>query len=205
MRSPLSTLIAIAAGLITVLGYFLPIGPLAGWRSQLINWAVLLAGTAGLVAVVHLVSVHWKKLTAPRNKSISSAFFLIAFVLTLAGGILLGPSHPTMQRVITHIQVPIEASLMAVLAVTLIFAAVRLFQRRSGWMTVVFAISAVIFLVVGSGFLSTFANIPILKDLLAAISALPVAGARGILIGIALGGLTTGLRVLLGSDRPYSG
>lgn len=205
MRSPLSTFIAIAAGLVTVLGFFLPIRPLAEWRTQLINWAVMLAGTAGLIAVIHLVSVHWKKMTAPRNKSAASVFFLIAFVVTLVAGLILTPSHPTMQRIVTHIQVPIEASLMAVLAVTLTFAAVRLFQRKSGWMTILFAISAVIFLVLGSGFLSSFANIPILKDLLAAVNAIPVAGARGILIGIALGGLTTGLRVLLGNDRPYSG
>jgi len=69
----------------------------------------------------------------------------------------------------------------------------------------VFAISAFVFLVIGSGFLSASANIPILKDVLAAVNALPIAGARGILIGVALGSLTTGLRVLLGSDRPYSG
>ena len=30
-------------------------------------------------------------------------------------------------------------------------------------------------------------------------------GARGILIGVALGTLTTGLRVLFGVDRPYGG
>jgi hypothetical protein len=30
-------------------------------------------------------------------------------------------------------------------------------------------------------------------------------GARGILIGVALGTLTTGLRVLFGLDRPYGG
>jgi hypothetical protein len=30
-------------------------------------------------------------------------------------------------------------------------------------------------------------------------------GARGILIGVALGTITTGLRVLFGVDRPYGG
>jgi hypothetical protein len=30
-------------------------------------------------------------------------------------------------------------------------------------------------------------------------------GARGILIGVSLGILTTGLRVLFGTDRPYGG
>ena len=31
------------------------------------------------------------------------------------------------------------------------------------------------------------------------------AGARGILIGVALGTITTGLRILIGADRPYGG
>jgi hypothetical protein len=34
---------------------------------------------------------------------------------------------------------------------------------------------------------------------------LAAAGARGILLGVALGTLTTGLRILFGVDRPYGG
>jgi hypothetical protein len=34
---------------------------------------------------------------------------------------------------------------------------------------------------------------------------LAMGGARGILLGVALGTLTTGLRVLMGTDRPYGG
>jgi hypothetical protein len=205
MRSPFSTIIAIVSGLIVLVGFFLPIEPLVSWRTQLINWAVILSGVAGLVAIVHLISVHWHKLTAPHNRQGSSLFFLLAFAITFGAGLLLKPNHPTMQKVITHIQVPIEASLMGVLTVSLTFAAIRLFQRRTDWMTVLFAVSAIVFLVLGSGYLSTFSNIPILKDILAAVNALPVAGARGMMMGIALGGMTTGLRVLIGADRPYSG
>ena len=43
------------------------------------------------------------------------------------------------------------------------------------------------------------------REVTAFLQRLPVAGARGILLGIALGSLTTGLRVLLAADRPYSG
>jgi hypothetical protein len=205
MRAPLSTAIAIGAGIITLLGLFIPVEPITSLRGRLIEWAVLLAGVAGLVAIVHLLSVHWRKMTARRNKNIPSAFLLIAFALTFAAGMVLKPGHPSMQKIVTHIQVPIEASLMGVLAVTLTVAAIRLFQRRSGWMSFLFAVSAFVFLIIGSGLLSSSANIPVLKDILAAVNALPVAGSRGILIGIALGSLTTGLRVLLGTDRPYSG
>jgi hypothetical protein len=49
-------------------------------------------------------------------------------------------------------------------------------------------------------------DIPILYDIRMFISQrLASAGARGILIGVALGTLTTGLRILFGSDRPYGG
>jgi hypothetical protein len=37
------------------------------------------------------------------------------------------------------------------------------------------------------------------------IQRLPLVGMRGILIGMALGGLIVGLRVLLAFDRPYGG
>jgi hypothetical protein len=63
----------------------------------------------------------------------------------------------------------------------------------------------VLFLVTGSGVLTGLSDIPLLKSVLAGLNALPVAGARGILLGIALGSLTTGLRILTGTDRPYGG
>lgn len=205
MRAPVSTAIAIAAGLIVLLGYFLPIPALTPVRSTLIDWAVIVAGIAGLIAIIHLIKVHWKKLTALRNQDYYSLITLIAFFFTLAAGLLLSPGDACFQKVVTSIQVPIEASLMGVLAISLTYTSIRLFRRRKGWMAVIFAISAVVFLILASGILSIADQVPFLKDILSALNMLPVAGARGILLGIALGSLTTGLRILLAADRPYSG
>jgi hypothetical protein len=52
---------------------------------------------------------------------------------------------------------------------------------------------------VGDTFLLSGMLRPFLAQVMAA------GGARGILIGVALGALTTGLRVLFGADRPYGG
>ena len=65
--------------------------------------------------------------------------------------------------------------------------------------------SAVLFLLLGSGLLSSAESISPLKEIVALVNLLPIAGSRGILLGIALGSLTAGLRVLLGADRPYRG
>lgn len=205
MRSIFSAVIAISVGVITLLGFFIPVPLLQNLRLTLIDWAIILAGVAGLVAIIHLMRVHWNKATAEQDKDVTSWFLLIAFIITFAAGMILNPNHPSMQKVVTHIQVPFEASLMGILSIFLIVAAVQFFRRRHGLMSLVFAVSAFIFLIIGSGVLAGAANMPLIKDILAALNTLPIAGARGILLGVALGSLTTGLRILLGSDRPYSG
>lgn len=205
MRAPFSAAIVIAVGLITLAGAFFPVPLLQDVRMTLIQWTIILAGVAGLVAIIHLLRVHWRKVTVSQNKDITSGFMLIAFLVTFIAGIFLGPHHPAMQKVVTHIQMPVEASLMAVLSISLVAAAIRFFQHRKGMMAVVFMGSVIIFLIIGSGILAGGAEFPFMKDALSAINVLPIAGMRGILLGVALGSLTTGLRILLGSDRPYSG
>ncbi|MEN4011956.1 MAG: hypothetical protein AB1453_12160 [Chloroflexota bacterium] len=205
MRAPLSTAIAISVGIIVLAGAFLPVPILQPVRQTLLSWAIPVAAAAGLVAIVNLLGVHWRKLNNPRERDNYSIILLLGFIAAFAAGILLGPSDPNFQKIVTHIQFPVEASLMGVLTVSLTYASIRMFQRRIGWLAILFAGSTVVFLIVLSGFLSIGESIPLVKDLLAVLNTLPVAGARGILLGIALGSLTTGLRILIGADRPYSG
>ena len=215
MRSPVATAFAIAFGLIVLLGYFIPSGTtnpaltaLLSIRSLFIDWGVILAAFATLVAILGLVSTHWRKLRALRNPDHYSFFTLLFFVLTLVFGIVVffgfWGTPADFQKVVTYFQAPVEASLMAVLAVTLTFAAVRLFQRRHGLLPVVFIISVLAFLLLNSGLLAGTQN-GLVGVVLGTLQFLPVAGGRGILLGIALGSLMAGLRILFGADRPYSG
>jgi hypothetical protein len=49
-------------------------------------------------------------------------------------------------------------------------------------------------------------NLPLIGEIRSWIVSVPaLGGARGILLGIALGTIATGLRILMGSDRPYGG
>lgn len=75
---------------------------------------------------------------------------------------------------------------------------------RRSWISGLFLASTIIFLLAGSGIFLSDTAPSFLRNTLGALNLLPGAGARGILLGIALGSLLTGLRVLLGIDRPYS-
>jgi hypothetical protein len=206
MRAPVAAAIAIAVGLIVLLGYFLPLEEyhLPALRELLIGWGVILAGVATLIAIVNLLSVHWRKLNDAQSPDYYSLVVLLAFLVTFAAGMWFGPAHPQYQKVVTMIQAPIEASLMGLAAVVLLFACIRLVSHRKGMLGAVFLVSALVFLVIGSGLISVGGD-PLLGDTLAFLERLPVAGGRGLLIGMALGSLTAGLRILLGADRPYSG
>ena len=205
MKNPLSILVAVGSGLVVLAGYFFATPGLLSVRNTMLDWAVTVAGMAGLVSIVHLIfGVHIKRLQENGPKKFFSIVVILAFLATFLAGIMLGPAHQEYQKVVTAVQVPIETSLMAVLAVTLAYSSLRLLKRQRNWMGIVFFLSVIVYLILNSGILAFSSNIPILQQMLTGFHQVPVAGARGILLGVALGSLTAGIRILIGSDRPYS-
>ncbi len=94
---------------------------------------------------------------------------------------------------------------MAIMAVTLLYASIRLLRKRNDLMSIIFLAVAVL-VMLGSASLPFF-QLPLFSNLIRPylVSVFATSGARGILIGVALGTLVTGLRVLMGVDRPYGG
>ena len=194
--------IAIIAGLIVLIGYFVP--ALAGVQGILLNWAIILAGVAALVGVFNLISVHGDKIRRREKGTIYSALLLISLFASFIFGIALGPDNPNMRLLVSAVIVPVEATFMALLSVTLLYASFRLLRRRADLMSIIFLLTAV-FMLVSSAILPFFEVSPLTDLILQIRQVLALGGARGILIGVALGTLTTGLRVIFGADRPYGG
>jgi len=195
--------IAIAAGILILGGYF--VSQLAPVQTLLLNWVVILAGAATLVGIFNLLTVHLDKIRRREKSSGYSALLVMGLVASLLFGIALRPEHPFMQAVMNGIIIPVEASLMGILTISLLYAAIRLLRRRADMMGIVFLVTAVL-LILGAATLP-FGNIPVLGTLIRpwVNQVLALGGARGMIIGVALGALTTGLRVLFGADRPYGG
>lgn len=207
MKSPISAAIAIVIGLVVLAGYFLKIPALVSARTLLLSWAVIIAAIATWIGVINLFSVHVKKISTHKPDAPYSIVFILAFFLTLGlgiAGMILPQPQSQLSQVVTAVQVPVEASLFAILTVTLVLASIRLLNRRHDPMSILFLVAIVVFLILSSGLLP-LVNIPALTQISAALNRLPLAGARGILLGVALGSLTTGLRIIIGADRPYGG
>ena len=93
---------------------------------------------------------------------------------------------------------------MALLAVILAYASFRLLGRRLNSVSIVFVITVLIVLIAATPVMGF--DVPGLSEFRDWIVQVPsVAGTRGILLGVALGIIATGLRILMGSDRPYRG
>ena len=208
-----STVVAIAFGFLVLAGYLFGVN--AGGTTSvmgqiqllILNLAVTLAGFAVLVGVSNLLIVHTDKIRHKQKGALYSAILIIALLVTFLLGLLAHYDLPIAKSLFSDaflsIQLPIETSLMALLVVTLTYASIRLLRRRMNLLSIVFLTTAFL-IMVGTAPWPFLGDVPILSSLRTWITQFPAsAGARGILLGVALGSLTTGLRILFGSDRPY--
>ncbi len=204
-----STSIAIASGVLVLAGYFFAQRAdgqpslLADIRLTLLNWAIILAGFAIFIGIFSLFQVHFKKIQKKQKGSVYSLLLIISLVVTF----LFGLAKPDQaEKIFTAVQLPVEASLMALLTITLTYASVRLLRRRPSLVSIIFLLTALVILL-GTVPLPFLGELPGLNKLVRPFIAqvLAGAGARGILLGMALGTLTTGLRIFFGADRPYGG
>lgn len=196
---------AIAFGFIVLLGYLFPVGRLLEIRLLLAQWAIILASVAVLVGATNLFVAHWKKIRAKEKGSAYSALLIVSLALSAAFGIALGPQSPFMRSLLDAVIIPVEATLMALLAVTLVYASMRLFRYRADLMTIIF-LAVAVFALLAAAPLPVIGKLPLLGEIQYwFIQPFATGGARGLLLGVALGALTAGLRVLFGMDRPYGG
>jgi len=210
IKAPISTAIAIGVGIIVLAGYFIP--SMDSIRFILLRTGLVLAAVALLVGIINLATVHIKKMGSESENSGYSLILLISLLVTLVIGVidmvqtyLIGqPNFQMTNWVFTYIQLPIETSLLAVTTISLIYAAANILRKRMNMFSISFFF--VTLLVLLGSFSIPPATIPFLQVLRDWILRVPaLAGARGLLLGIALGTITTGVRILIGTDRPYGG
>lgn len=197
---------AVGSGIFVLLGYFIDHEVILTLRLILMRWSVLLAAGALFLGLFNLLTVHWSKVSEQEKGWPYSAVLILAFLVTLILGLWFGPDNQTMLMLFNYIQLPVEASLMALLTISLAVAGFRLVSRRRDPFSLIFVVVAMLVLLGTGPWLvasdsDAYIMLGQLRNWVAQVWA--SGGARGILLGVALGAILTGLRVLLAVDRPY--
>jgi len=208
--------IAVGFGLITLAG--LLIGNDLGVLSTLVNYfavrqitdillqlVVITVAVTVLIGLLNLITVHFGRIRQRKGGwgysvvlLISTLGVIILTILERANVLRGSPSITTI--LLENVQVSIESALAGLLLFALVYGAFRTLRHRlSGW-GVLFTLALLIILVAALP-LPGFQLLSNVRDWLMNV---PVsAGARGILLGIALATVVAGVRVLTGQDRSY--
>jgi len=206
LKRTLPTAIALAVGLFVLAAVFVSSPLLDGLGSYFIDMAIIIAAFALFLGMFNVIRVHARKLRERQTGWLYSLVLVASMLIVLAVGLPAqrgqpaGTSQPMVQWIFEYIQAPIQASLSALLVFFVVTAAFRLLRVRS----IESAVMLIVVLLVLVGQV-TVGFVPILPDIKDWILNVPtMAGVRGILLGVALGALLTGIRLLLGIERPYS-
>lgn len=199
MKQRTPVIVAAISGIILLAAFFFQEFT-APYLGLVLNWAIIVSSFALLMAIASLVVTHIRFIVIGRKGFLYSIVLVVSFLATLILGWYLGLDDPAYLEGIRMVLIPLENALMALIALILMSAAVKIFRVR-GWsiLTVSFGLSALLFLFLNLGFLR-FDSIPGMNVIVSNLQRLPIIGARGLLIGVALGALLMGLQVLFGQE-----
>jgi hypothetical protein len=216
LRDPkrlVATLIAGVAGLIVLIDFASAVPNLDQLARVVVDWAALLAALALLVGLLNVTAGHLMRVLRRQADWGYSLVLLAAMLIVIISGTIIGlvpggytlfPSSLVEQPIRDLFRAfyePLAGSFLALLAFFSLSAALRALRRRTADALVIVIIAL---LVLGLAALPQTQALPVLGASVSWISDyVALAGARGLLIGAALGAVVAGVRVLLGFDQPF--
>jgi hypothetical protein len=208
-------------GVLLVLAFFFP--PLAQVNTELSEYFNILAAVAFILGGGSLMRVHLEKLNRRRKGWGYSIVTLVAFLVTLAAGMLkignpqgwTGPvalEGSWFNFIYDGIFTPLQSTMFSLLAFYVASASYRAFRARN--LEASLLLGAALIILLGrtsmgaalTGWLPEplqFLSIANLSNWI--LSTVNLAGQRAILIGIGLGVISTSLKIILGLERSYLG
>jgi hypothetical protein len=197
-KHSLPLVLAYIFGLLAIVGLlFVP-----ALAKTLTGWVGFLAAVALLIGILNLLSVHFRRLLQGNIYSIVLVISLLA-IFGLGVTDYIEVTDDAVSTAFRNVQAPLEAALASMLAFFLLFAGVRVLQRRRSWWGLLFIGSVIVFLLGRTPLPGKIGELFIdFSDVLTDVFV--TAGMRGILIGVAIGAIAVSVRVLMGIDKPYN-
>jgi hypothetical protein len=204
-------------GLVFFVQFFVPHYPMEFLSNMLTDWFSIIAAAAIWLGALNLLRVSAEKIYKKESDWFYAAVTIVSFLLIViigfffSGGRSFQDPGTRFDWLYLNIYTPLMATMFALLAFFVASASYRAFRARNTQATVLLLaafvvmlgrtpfgdwLSRLLFLPAGWG-ISNLSNI--------IMNYFNVAGQRAIMIGIALGTVSTSLRIILGIERTYLG
>jgi hypothetical protein len=216
MKKKIPLALVFIAGVSGLVAAFVP-HPLVKAGDEIMRNDVLriIQSFAFILALSSLVSVHTSKIRARRHKWQYSIVLLISFLITsvigLGGGVSgqgilptqIGNFNFNIQTIYQNVIIALSTSMFALLAFYMASASYRAFRIRSFEATLLLSAAFIVMLGVLPLGDAISHHLPAFAQWILDVP--NAAGQRGIAFGIALGGLATALKIVLGIERSWLG
>lgn len=212
LRDPkrlIATLIAGVVGIIVLVDFAGAAPGIDQLAFLLVDWAATLTALALFVGLISVAVYHLKRVLRRDPDWSYSLVLLLAMLAVIVVGILGIPglivlpqnlAEEPIQRFFRAVYVPLASSLLALLAFFSLSAILRSLRRGNIEALVIIVIALAVLLIQ----LPPVATLPLVGETAQWINDyIVLAGARGLLLGAAIGTLVASIRVLLGFDQPY--
>jgi len=222
MRREIPLIITTIAGLVFAISYFIPHMPFGKAETIFGDWVTIVQSFAIWLGVLNLLIVTGEKIHRKRPGWIYAAIIVFTLIGTICIGLYEGfaginANPPSSYRdagtlfdwIFSYLYDPLSSTMFAMLAFYISSAAYRAFRARNFEATIL--LIAAFFMMGGrvpllDQLISPLTDSLVFSKLSSWIMNFPVAGGqRAIAIGIALGIMSSSLRVILGIERSHIG
>jgi len=215
MRREIPMLITAIVGIVFILQYFIPHFPFNRMNDWFSDWFSIISACAIWLGALNLIKISINKVYRRKAgwgyPAVIIATFVITVIIGFAGGESFRALGTGFDWIYRFVYIPLSSTMFALLAFFVASASYRAFRARNFDATLL--LLAAFFVMLG--------RVPV-GDAIAGIFHLPdaimpsniatwimnvfnAAGQRAIMIGIALGIVSTSLRVILGIERAHLG
>jgi hypothetical protein len=208
MKKNVPLAITATVGITMIVVYFIPHAPFGEMRDMFSSWYLIIFAAAILLGILNLARINLEKIYRRREGWQYSIVLVAGLFVIMVSGFVWGIEQATPEKpfapffwIFENLYIPMSATMFSLLGFFVASASYRAFRARN--------IEATLLLV--AAFIVMLGRVPLghmlsehIPELAGWIMNIPnKAGMRAIYIGIALGIVSTSLRIILGIERSH--
>lgn len=192
-------------GILTLISFYTPFQEAVRVRQALLRVVALLTAAITFLRMIDFLRFQVHDLGERNSNFLHRFTTLTVFTVVMIIGLTKGMAHPGLLSVTVSIRRAIEPTLAGIICLALIYGLFLTAKAKTSLFRSVFLMSSAFFLILFSGIFDRIHLPSPLRDALEFALSIPNGAIAGLLIGLALGGIVTTVRVLFFMDQPFSG